>query len=66
MSEPEIIINGINVGPGCALTLRVAIETFVSSLIEEGLGDDEHSKSMKKHYLDRCNDIRRAMGLYNE
>ena len=49
MSEPEIIINGINVGQGCALTLRVAMETFVSSLIEEGLGDDEHGKSMKKN-----------------
>jgi hypothetical protein len=59
--EPEIIINGINVGPGCALTIRVAIETFAGVLIENGLGDDEHGKIMKKNYLERINDIRKAM-----
>ena len=63
MNEPEIIINGINVGPGCAMTIRVALETFCADLIQNGLGDDEHGKRMKQVYLDRINDIREVMGL---
>lgn len=62
--EPEIIINGINIGSGCAMTIRVAIESFASYLIENGLGDDEHGKAMNKNYLDRIGDVRTAMGLY--
>jgi len=65
--EPEIIINGINVGPGCAITLRVAIEIFASTLIEsDSLGaekNNDHEKSLDEYYLDRINDIRRAMGV---
>ena len=59
--EPEIIINGQNVGPGCAMTIRVAIEVFASDLIENGLGDDEMGKDMTKAYRERIDDIRRAM-----
>jgi hypothetical protein len=62
--EPEIIINGINIGPGCAMTIRVSIEALSSDLIENGLGNDEHGKKMKKLYLDRINDIRKIMGLH--
>lgn len=61
--EPEIIINGENVGPGCAMTIRLAIEVFASDLFENGLGDDEHGKRMTENYLARINDIRRSMGL---
>lgn len=64
--EPEILINGQNVGPGCSLTIRVAIESFAADLIENGLGDDEHGKIMKEHYLNRIEDIRKAMGFYEE
>lgn len=65
-SEPEILINGINVGPGCSMTIRVAIEVFASHLIENGLGDDEHGIRMRKNYFDRINDIRQVMGLLND
>lgn len=61
--EPEISINGVNIGPGCSLTIRVALETFASDLIENGLGDDERGKTLKRNYLERIDDIRRAMGL---
>lgn len=60
-NEPEILINGENIGPGCSMTIRVAIECFASCLIENGLGDDEHGKLMKKSYLERINDIRRII-----
>lgn len=66
IEEPEIIINRINIGPGCAMTIRVAIEVFCNDLIENGLGDDEHGKRMKDNYLNRINDIRKAMGLFDE
>lgn len=61
--EPEIIINGQNIGPGCALTIRVAIEVFAEDLIDNGLGKDEHAKKMVKLYIERINDIRKSMGL---
>jgi hypothetical protein len=35
--EAEIIINGLNVGPGCSMTIRIAIELFAIDLIENGL-----------------------------
>ena len=61
MNEPEIMINGINIGPGCAMTIRVAIESFALYLFENGLGDDEHGKYMKEAYMQRIQDIRKAM-----
>lgn len=61
-NEPEIIINGINVGPACAMTIRVAIEVFATDLIKNGLGDDEHGIAMVKNYKARIDDIRKAMG----
>lgn len=62
-NEPEIIINGENVGAGCAATIRVAIECFATDLHDNGLGEDEHGKIMTMNYLNRINDIRRIMGL---
>ncbi len=61
MNEPEIIINGINVGSGCAMTIRVAIEVFVDDLVKNGLGDDKFGLAMTKNYLERIQDIRRAI-----
>lgn len=62
--EPEIIINGVNVGPGCAMTIRVAIECLAKDLRENGLGSDKHGKSLKDNYLARINDIRSAFCQY--
>lgn len=59
--EPEIIINGINLEPGCVLTIRVAIEVFAADLMENGLGEDEHAQIMVQNYRARIDDIRRAM-----
>lgn len=60
-NEPEIIINGINVGPGCAMTIRVPIEVFADDLISNGLGNDDIGRGLIMNYLERVNDIRKAM-----
>ena len=57
--EPEVIINGIDMGPGCAFIIRVAIEVLANHLIESGVGYDDHVKAM----MDSITDIRRAMGV---
>ncbi len=59
--EPEIIINGVHLGAGAAMTIRVAIENFAMDLQTDGLGKDKLGVSICKGYLDRINDIRKAM-----
>lgn len=60
-SEAEIIINGVQVSDGMAMTMRVAIESFASSLHENGLGDDEMGEKLTKGYLSNIELIRRVM-----
>lgn len=57
-NEPEIFINGVLISASCAMTLRVAIESFASSLIDDGLGDNEEGLSYVKVYLQRIDEIR--------
>ena len=40
------------------MTVRVAIESFAQSLVNDGLGEDEHGKKMTGAYLDRIREIR--------
>lgn len=61
MKEPEIIINGKPLSLGEAMTVRVAIERFASDLTSDGLGIDDHGKTMTEQYLLRINDIRCLM-----
>lgn len=52
--EPEIIINGVDIGPGCAITIRTALIVFQDILLRDNqLGDPE----LTKNYLDRIKDI---------
>ena len=60
-NEPSIFINGVKLFEGQAMSLRVAVEVFISYLIENGLGDDEHGIAMKKLYLERLGEIRHLM-----
>lgn len=55
--ESTINIGGKLLSVGQAMTLRVAIGSFISSLQDEGLGDDEHGKRMTKAYLQRLSEI---------
>ena len=61
MSEPIKSLNGIPLGIGQAMTLRVALESFAHSLQYEGLGDDEHGQAMTKAYLAKIGELRRII-----
>jgi hypothetical protein len=60
-SEPTITINGKVLTSTQAMTIRVAIENFASDLRADGLGNDEHGRTMTKLYLTRIDEIRKAI-----
>ena len=59
--EPYITINGVRLTSGQSMAVRIAVESFASHLISDGLGDDQHGKDMVSGYLRNINDIRYAM-----
>lgn len=61
IDEPTITVNGVLLTKAQAMTCRVALQSFGLSLESEGLGDDEHGKTMTLHYLMCINDINRIM-----
>lgn len=56
--EPFVVINGVRLDDGQAMTVRVALESFAADLYGGGLGDDDHGKTMAALYLTRINEIR--------
>jgi hypothetical protein len=60
-SEPEIIINGTVLNSAQAMTVRVALESFFSSLSHEGLGDDECGKAICNGYMISIREIRKLI-----
>ena len=65
MTEPEIIIDGKKLTVGEAMTVRVAINSFVSDIQENGLGEDEHGKAMSEGYIRNGNAVLMKMDCYN-
>ena len=65
-NEPSIFINGVKLFEGQAMTLRVAVEVFISDLKENGLGDDPHGVAMRENYLARLREIRDLMFFKRE
>ena len=59
--EPRTIINGTHLTDAQSMTLRVAVGNFITTLKEDGLGDDNHVKSMTSGYLDRLYEIQALM-----
>jgi hypothetical protein len=59
--EAEIDINGYALTEAQSMTIRCALNTFGASLVEDGLGDDEHGRAMTEGYLARIKEIRRFM-----
>lgn len=54
--EAEVVIDGQKLTPAQSMALRVACTSYMSQMNEPAaLGDDEHGRSMAKHY-------HRAMG----
>jgi hypothetical protein len=54
--EPYITINGTPLTLGQAMTVRVALSSFVASL-QDGLGDNEHGLQMTTAYRERLTEI---------
>jgi hypothetical protein len=60
--EPAIIINGQTLNESQAMTVRVAIGFFQSSLSELApLGNDEHGHAITKAYRRCLNEVTRMM-----
>lgn len=61
MNEPKITINGVELTSAQSMTVRVAINSFLMDMINDGLGDDEHGKHMVKGYCLRCAEVNLLM-----
>ena len=59
--EPQIMVNGHMLTRAQAATVRVAIESFASDLVSNGLGDDQHGRQLAAAYLSAINTIRGFM-----
>ena len=61
-AEPEITINGQRLSEGQALTLRVALQNFLSDLREpNALGSDLLGQQIAQNYRNRGGEINRIM-----
>jgi hypothetical protein len=61
-NEPEITINEVKLTVAQAMTVRVALGSFVLSLgDEDALGDDKHGKAMRDGYLGILREIMRLI-----
>lgn len=61
IAEARISINGTRLTEGQSMTVRVAMESFATSLRSDGLGDDAHGKAMTAAYLARYTEIARLI-----
>ena len=61
MREARISINDRDLTESESMAIRVAIESFASTLCENGLGEDAHGEFLKKAYLERVESIRKKM-----
>ena len=50
MKEAGIIINGHRLSNAESMTIRVALNSFINSLNDDGLGDDDHGRKMVELY----------------
>ena len=57
IKEAAITINGTELTFGQAMTLRVAITSFLTDMQTNGLGDDAMGKSIAKGYAERSKEI---------
>lgn len=61
-TEPAITINGHALTKAEAMTLRVALQSFLMDLNEHELGNDEHGRAMKAGYMASARSINQKMG----
>lgn len=59
--EPLITIWGKELSIAQSMTIRVAIESFASNLMQNELGNDEMGKKMCMEYMKRIEELRVLM-----
>jgi hypothetical protein len=59
--EAKIVINGVELSLGQAMTMRVALTAFLSNLRKDGLGEDERGAGITKGYIDRGEEVFRLL-----
>jgi hypothetical protein len=59
--EPSITVNGTPLTVSQAMTIRVALQGFAAQLHNEGLGDDDHGRTMTAAYLAAVREINALM-----
>lgn len=57
MGEAEVFIDGVKLTEAQVMAMRVALSSFTMRLTEDGLGDDEHGKTMTENYIHHCNAV---------
>jgi hypothetical protein len=60
--EPHIVLNGTELSSAQSIAIRVAIESFWSTLDDpDYLGADEHGRKMVSLYRERLNEVRKLI-----
>lgn len=60
--EPVITVNGFTLSVGQAMSVRVAITSYMSEMGQPGaLGDDEHGRAMAQAYQERLSEVCRLI-----
>lgn len=62
-NEPHMTINGVELSPAQAMTVRVALFSYAMELADGLLGDDEHGASLSKGYTTAINQITALMRI---
>ena len=57
-TEADISINGTKLSVAESMTMRVALESFVSDILVNGIGEDEHGRRMTEAYTNCVLSIR--------
>lgn len=60
-NEAKVTVNGIELNGAHAMTIRVALDSFRSRMLAEGLGDDEHGRFMATSYVARAAEVLELM-----
>jgi hypothetical protein len=61
MIEAIVTINGVQLTVGQSMTLRLAVASFLTTMQNEGLGEDGAGKAMADAYIARASEIEQLL-----
>lgn len=61
MKEANIMIRGFYLSVAESMAIRVALSSYLMQMESEGLGDDEHGKTMSELYAKNCKSVLKAI-----